>query len=219
MLRLIVLLLLLANGAFFAWSQGLLASWGVAPLQQSEPQRMTQQIRPEALRIASADEARRIEAAAPLASSRGPECLQAGPVDEAQATALKVVMEPWPAGSWTLEAAVEPARWIVYMGKYLTVENVNRKKAELRQLGVSFESLSNPSLELGLSLGGYASQAEATQQLNTLAQRGVRTAKVLQERPEVKGQLLKIAAVDDSFRPRLDELKPALGGLALRACR
>ncbi|MEP6792430.1 MAG: SPOR domain-containing protein [Ramlibacter sp.] len=217
MLRLLVLLLLLANGAFFAWSQGLLTSWGIAPLQQSEPQRMTQQIRPEALRIASADEARRIEAAPP--APKPPECLQAGPLDDTQAAALKTTLEAWPGGSWTLEHSVEPARWIVYMGKYLTVENVNRKKAELRQLGVSFESLSNPSLELGLSLGGSSSQADATQQLNALALRGVRTARVVQERPEVKGQLLKIAAVDDNLRPRLDELRTALGNAALRACR
>ncbi|MBI2769258.1 MAG: SPOR domain-containing protein [Burkholderiales bacterium] len=216
MLRLLVLLLLLANGAYFAWSQGLLASWGVAPLQQAEPQRLTQQIRPEAMRIASAEEAKRIET---TPASKAPECLQAGPLDEAQATALKAALEPWPGGSWTIEASVEPARWIVYMGKYLTVENVNRKKAELRQLGISFESLSNPSLELGLSLGGFASQADATQQLNALAQRGVRTAKVVQERAEVKGQLLKLPAVDEALRPRLDELKPALGAANLRACR
>jgi hypothetical protein len=35
MLRLFVLLLLLANAAFFAWSQGLLMAWGIGPPQQS----------------------------------------------------------------------------------------------------------------------------------------------------------------------------------------
>jgi hypothetical protein len=82
LLRLIVLLLLLANGAYFAWAQGLLAAWGVAPAQQSEPQRLTQQIRPEALRILPADDARRIEVAA--AAPKPAECLQAGPFEEAQ---------------------------------------------------------------------------------------------------------------------------------------
>ena len=51
MLRLTVLLLLLANAAYFAWSQGLLAPWGIAPAQQSEPQRLEQQIKPQAVRI------------------------------------------------------------------------------------------------------------------------------------------------------------------------
>jgi hypothetical protein len=148
-----------------------------------------------------------------------PECLQAGPFDDPQAAGLRQALDSWPAGSWTLEAAVEPARWIVYMGKYQTAENVSRKKAELRQLGISFEALSNPALEPGLSLGGFATQAAATQQLEALAQRGVHTAKVVQERVEQRGQWLKLAGVDDALRTRLDELKPALGGKILRPCR
>jgi hypothetical protein len=105
------------------------------------------------------------------------------------------------------------------MGKYLTPENVARKRAELRQLGVSFEALANPALEPGLSLGGFATEAEAARQLESLLQRGIRTAKVVQERPEVRGQLLKLPAVDDALRPRLDELKAGLGARTLRPCR
>ncbi len=219
MLRLMVLVLVLVNGLYFAWSQGLLQSWGAAPTQQSEPQRLTQQIRPEALRLLNTDEARRIESAAAPAA-RGPECLQAGLFDERQATAVRQTLEPLlPAGSWTLEAAVEPARWIIYMGKYLTPDAVTRKKAELRQLGVSFEGLSNQALEPGLSLGGFTSQAAAQQQLDRLAQRGVRTARVTQEREEARGQVLRLPVVDDALRARLEEIRTVLNGKPLRTCR
>lgn len=51
LLRPLVLLLLLANLAFFAWSQGYLRVLGFGPAQQSEPQRLTQQLRPQALRV------------------------------------------------------------------------------------------------------------------------------------------------------------------------
>jgi hypothetical protein len=218
MLRLFVLLLLLANGGYFAWSHGLLLPWGWGPVQQSEPQRVAQQIRPEAIRVLAPDEARRLEQAAQTA--RPPECLQAGPIEEAQAQLLRQTLEGgWPAGVWSLEPTTEPARWIVYMGKYPSAEDVNRKKRELRQLGVSFENLANAALEPGLSLGGHASQAQAEQQLTALAERGVRTARVVQERPEARGQLLKFAAADDTIRPRLDELRGALGGRAFRPCR
>jgi hypothetical protein len=216
MLRLIVLILALANAACFAWSQGLLASWGIAPAQQSEPQRLEQQIKPQALRVLPTDEARRVELAAAVKTA---ECLQSGPLEEAQLPALRQVLDAWPTSTWTLEPAVEPPRWIVYMGKYAAADNVNRKKAELRQMGVSFEPLSNAALEPGLSLGGFASQQEATAQMEVLAQRGVHTAKVVQERPEVRGQLLKLPAVDDLVRARLDDLKPALAGKPLRPCR
>jgi hypothetical protein len=216
MLRLVVLILALANAAYFAWSQGLLASWGIAPTQQSEPQRLEQQIKPQALRVLPSDEARRVELAAAVKAA---ECLQAGPLEDTQLPALKQVLDTWPTSAWSLEPAVEPPRWIVYMGKYAGVESVSRKKAELRQMGISFEPLSNPALEPGLSLGGFASQKDATAQMEVLAQRGVHTAKVVQERPEVRGQLLKLPAVDDLVRGRLDDLKPVLAGKPLRPCR
>ncbi|MBG9388910.1 SPOR domain-containing protein [Caenimonas aquaedulcis] len=216
MLRLVVLALLLANAGYYAWSQNLLAPWGIAPAQQSEPHRVEQQLRPQAIRLVASDEAKRIEAST---LARAPECLQAGLFDDTQTASLKLAMDGWPAGSWAFEGGVEPPRWIVYMGKYPSAENVSRKKAELRQLGISFESLINPSLEPGLSLGGYPTEAAAKQQLEALASRGVRTAKVVLEREEVRGQVLRLPAVDDSLRPRLDDLKTALGSRTLRACR
>jgi hypothetical protein len=35
----------------------------------------------------------------------------------------------------------------------------------------------------------------------------------------VSGQLLRLPQVDDTLRPRLEELKTALSGKPLRACR
>lgn len=78
MLRLIVLLLLLANAAYFAWSQGMLAAWGLAPAQQSEPQRLEQQIKPQAVRILGSDEAKLLEFAAGTPGAKPQECLRAG---------------------------------------------------------------------------------------------------------------------------------------------
>jgi hypothetical protein len=216
MLRLLVVLLLLANGAYFAWAHGHLLAWGLGPSQQAEPQRVDQQIRPEAVRVLKAEEARRAEAAS--SATRAAECLQAGPLEDALASTVKSQLESWPAGSWSLEPVVEPARWIVYMGKYPSAEQVDLKKAELRRLGIVFEPLSNSALEPGLSLGGFASEAEARRQMDALAQRGVRTARVMQERPELRGQKLVLAAVDETLRPRVEELRASLNG-KLRPCR
>ncbi|HEY0886794.1 MAG TPA: hypothetical protein VGE20_16000 [Ramlibacter sp.] len=70
MLRLVVLLLVLANAGYFAWSQGLLAAWGFAPAATGEPQRLREQIKPEALRLLREEEARRLASdAAPAAAS------------------------------------------------------------------------------------------------------------------------------------------------------
>ncbi|HZN47389.1 MAG TPA: SPOR domain-containing protein, partial [Ramlibacter sp.] len=165
------------------------------------------------------DEARRIEANGPGTGGAPAECLQAGVFDDAQLAGVRQALQAWPSGSWGLEPTVEPARWIVYMGKYSDVEQVARKRAELRQLGISFEPLANPELEPGLSLGGYSSESAAGTRLNALAERGVRTARVLQERPEQRGQRLLLPAVDDNLRPRLDDLRRVLATKPLRACR
>jgi hypothetical protein len=51
MLRALVLGLVLANGAFFLWSQGHMHAWGLSPVEQREPDRLQQQIAPETIRL------------------------------------------------------------------------------------------------------------------------------------------------------------------------
>ena len=51
MLRWLVLVLLLANAGYLAWSQQWLAGLGLAPATEAEPERLQRQIAPEALRI------------------------------------------------------------------------------------------------------------------------------------------------------------------------
>jgi hypothetical protein len=229
------LLLLLANAAYFAWTRGLLAAYGFAPAAQSEPQRLTQQLRPEALRILTPLEARQLGGTAPASPVLTPslaapaaqtsaaaqaECLQVGLFNEEQTAVLRARLQSvLPSGSWVLESSVEPARWMVYMGKYSSAEAVTKKKGELRQLRVSFEALNNAALEPGLSLGSFASQADADAEMARIAKRGVRTAKVIQALPESRGQKLRLPAVDDVLRPQLEAIKPQLAGKALLACR
>jgi hypothetical protein len=219
MLRFFVLLLILANGAYFAWAGGHLAGMGLAPSLQTEPQRLQAQIKPEALRLLSPLEAKRIEAMAAVPPPPAPECLQSALLDAAQASAVKAAVASLPTGSFSLQEASEPARWIVYMGKYANADALAKKKTELRDLNISYESLKNQSLEPGLSLGLFATQQQANTGMAQLTTRGVRTAKVVQESPERKGQILKLPAVDDTLRPQLEGLRSVLGASALVACK
>jgi hypothetical protein len=277
MLRLFVLILLLANGLFFVWSQGLLKAYGWGPAPQNEPHRLTQQIHPEKLRLLTAEDLRRLEAdpaqaavpatatpasapvsapaaapalppasaasapitapaaaasAAPAAqvaaapasaaasAARPLECLQAGLFDERQAAVLRQALaSTLPQVNWKLESGMEPARWIVYMGRYADAEAVNKKRLQLRSLNIRFEPLTNPALAPGLSLGGYPTEAAATEALSELSGRGVRTARVLQERPEMHGQWLKVPQADAALKERLATYKTALASKPLRPCR
>lgn len=219
MLRFLALALVLINGVYFAWAQGFLQALDFAPAQQTEPQRLGLQIRPEALRLLTTQELRQSEAA-PRVAAKPAECLQAGLFDETQRALLhSTLASALPAGAWLLDAAVEPARWIVYMGKYASAADLAKKRSELALLNLKFEPLINPALEWGLSLGGFETQAAAKAALDVLSRRGVRTAQVVQERAEVRGMMLRIPAADDTLRARLDELKPALAGKVLSPCR
>jgi hypothetical protein len=230
MLRLLVLALVLINIGYYAYSHGLLAAYGVAPARQTEPQRMAQQIKPEALRILSPQQVTELETATPPAAqttansstlANATECLQVGVFNDVQTALLRErLASVLPEGSWVIEkeSALLPARWLVYMGKYSSNDAVVKKKAELRGIGVSFEALDNAALEPGLSLGSFKTQPEAQAELERIAKKGVKTAKVIQERAELLGQRLKLPAVDATLRSQLEAIKPLLAGKALLAC-
>ena len=217
-----MLALLLANAGYFAWSHGLLASYGLAPQVQAEPQRLMQQIRPEAIQLLPTDEPLTPDlqlADVKPASSAG-QCLQAGLFNDEQASALRTGLQTsLPAGSWVLEGSIEPGRWIIYMGRYASEEALAKKRIELRQRGVAMEPLLNPALNPGLSLGHFKLQADAVAGLDKIVLRGVRTARVMQERPDARGQRLTLASADAPLLEQVDALKALLAGKPLQACR
>ena len=55
-------------------------------------------------------------------------------------------------------------------------------------------------------------------ELASIAKKGIKTAKVVQERAEQRGQRLKLPAVDTALRSQLDAIKPQLAGKALQVC-
>lgn len=237
MLRLAVIALLLANAGYYAWSQGLLKDWGFAPEEQAEPQRMNQQIRPETLQILRVNPSRTAPSSSSQSAPSGvavassnassapsspsasdaAECLQAGVFDERQAETLRATLAPLPQGSWQLDPTPIPGRWMVYMGRFDDLETMDRKRAELRARKVDHDRAGG-TLEYGLSLGRFSSKEAAERELTNLANKGVRTARVLQERPDAAGFTLRLPAVTDALRPQLEPLRTAMAGKTLRAC-
>jgi len=226
MLRTLALALLLANAVYFAWGQGLLAAFDLAPARQSEPERLAQQIRPEAMQLTVPETAPLPPSAAvqappvPVtASIPAVSCLQVGVFTQAQARTLRRRLQAsLPEGSWSFESNGDSVRWIIYMGKYVSKDAMNRKREVLQNMGLPFEPPISPVLNPGLSLGSFASQAEAQEALGQMNQRGLRSARVMLERPELPSLWLKLPAVDASLRTQLDTLKPQLAGKAVQSC-
>lgn len=242
MLRLFALLLLLANGLYFAWSKNYLSQWGFAPAANHESFRLAEQIEPERIMIKKND-ASPAPAATSIASATAPAqlpaatsiptpapvvtattCLTAGAFNDRQSTVLKQTLNnKLPDIRWRFDTVSVPARWIVYMGKYPNEDARDLKKKQLDQIKVRYEVLTEGNLEPGLSLGSHETQAAANQALQQLLKQGVRTARVLQESPEQKAQTLVVPAIDDANRAKLDTvyatIAAQLASKTLQACK
>lgn len=216
MLRLLVVALILANLAFYAWRQGMLDNLtGLRPHGDREPDRMTRQVRPETIRVLPPG-----PPVAATAADSSPACLEAGPYTPAQIAAAEGVLQTvLPAGSWA-SLKTEAPGWIVYMGQYTSREAMQKKADELKRLRIPFEELRNapPELQDGLALGRrHDNRAAADQALAEVAQRGVRTARVV-PLPTVLHSL-RVERADATLQARLAGLRAeALQGKSFTPC-
>lgn len=220
MLQRAVVLLLLANLLFFAWTQGWLD--GVTGLRSQgdrEPERLARQVRPETVRILAPSEAIPSTSSAP-ASAAGAEaltCLEAGPfATGASVSAIAAVqgaMPPVPASSWTEVKVERPGTWIVYMGRYPNREAYAKKEEELRRTKVTYEEVrSPPELEPGFSLGRHGQRAAADKALEQFTQRGIRTARVVELVAPATLHMLRAERADGTLAAQLTSLRSdALG--------
>jgi cell division protein FtsN len=146
-------------------------------------------------------------------------CWQAGAFTESQADGLRaaLTLTGLPASSWQLIESRSGGRWIVYMGRYDNEEQLERKKAELRELKVAFREVSG-GLSPGLALGTYSSDASAQQALQNVARAGVRTARVAQERAESLNFTLRLPSVTPAQRRAVAALGAPLAGKSLQPC-
>lgn len=219
MLRLMVWVLLLANGLFFAWSQGYLRAYGFAPVVQSEPQRVQQQIQPQALVVLNAQDLKKAEAQA-LDEALPKECLQWGPLDDAQAAQVRTSLQAstLPADAWQLHTVAVPERWVVYIGKFANPQALDKKRAELTAMGLKSDPVNAAHLAPGLSLGRFDSEAQAAEELGRQRKLGVRTARVVQERAASQTTVLKLPAATVAMKALVSGLDETLVGKAPRHC-
>ena len=145
-------------------------------------------------------------------------CLQSGGLDERQADHLRRALAALPRGQWQLDASQQSGRWMVYMGKFPDAEFLDRKRGELRAMNVEFDRAGG-NFEPGLSLGRFSSEEAAGRQLATLSRQGVRTARVVQERPDVTTYALRLPKATPTLRNEVAALAGKnLVPKALQAC-
>jgi hypothetical protein len=207
-LRLLVLVLLLANAAFYAWTQGLLDGVvGVRAQGDREPERLSRQVRPENVQILSA------RAAASMAAANNATCLETGPYAPDQIDGAVSALGALPSDSWRNVRTDVPGVWLVYMGKYPNRDAMLKKADELKRLRIPYEEVhATPELEGGISLGGrFQNQSTADQALADFTQRGVRTARVVLLSAPTAEYTLRIEKATPAIQAKLSGLSGLLG--------
>src|SRR5574343_581456 len=129
----VVLVLLMLNLGFFAWLQATVRGQHSAP--GTEPERLAQQIRPEALLVRQAgSEPLPAEASAPPPAVPTV-CVESDPMEAPQAeTVRQAAAAVLPAERWRFDALPPATQWLVYMGRFPSEEVVKQKSAQLRGL-------------------------------------------------------------------------------------
>jgi len=236
MLRITFLLLILANVAYYLWSHERLARWGLAPVSQAEPQRLQQQIRPDALSLlpqspelaqpgeptvpaapdVAAPEEEEIVASdssttlAPAPQPEPTQCLLLAEIGEREGAALLSSLQAHiAADQWEMNEARKPGRWMVYMGRFDDNAQLEQARTNLRARRVDF-ARADGALAPGFSLGRFSTEQAAQSYLNTLRAQGVQASRVVQERPDITFYTLRLPAATPTLRAQVQALAAPL---------
>jgi len=223
MLRWFTLVLLLANGLYFAFTHGWLAAIGLKPADERDPSRWEQQIRPDRVRVlppavaASAIQEARGAAVASLVCLES-ESIAAESIDAAEQALVGAV----PERGWIRASREVPAQYAVVIGPLAGREAQQKKSEELKRLRVNFEALALPGERdsgIGYSLGAHPTLEAAQAALDGYARRGVRSARVVQLRAASTEQRLRFENATPEQAAALGGVKAAaLGALGMQPC-
>lgn len=227
MLRALVATLVIANLAFWAWSQGALQAIGLAPQHQRDPARLDRQLRPDAVRVLPPAAAAALPAAGAASNPMraAPACLEAGPFTAANLEAAeRALAAALPAGSWVRVSQDVAAQFAVALGPFATRDAQQKKGDELGRLQISFEETSLPGEAAGAPplpaflLGRYDRRSDAETALAAFNARGVRTARVVTLRQAGSEWRLRADRASPAAAEQLHALGAVAPGVRVAAC-
>jgi len=237
MLRALVALLLVANLAFWAWSSGALEGLGLAPSHERDPARLSEQIRPDAVRVLPPSTEPATAGPAPAASAttvsdaetRGlSQCLEAGPFAPALLDAAEraLVAAGIPEGTWVRKGQDLAAQFAVVLGPFSSNEALRNKREEIGRLRLPLEALNLPASSpaaasqpvLVLALGRYDSRSAAEAALEGFNRRGVRTARLAELQPARSETRLRVQSASAAQAEQLRALSGGAWGAGFAPC-
>lgn len=210
-MRVFLLLLLLLNVGFYAWSQ----HW--ARPASGDSHLVEQQLNREAIRILTPEQV----AAGRREPTKLVACMEFGGFSSADAPRVEGQLATLALGTRLSQHRIdETAGWWVFMPPQGAREGAQKKVAELKRLGVEefFILQDDPKFQFAISLGVFRTEEAARARLEALRARGVRTAQVGPRAMAVQRVVYEIRAVDESTLARLAGLKAEFAGADLKEC-
>ncbi len=205
-MRLSVLVLLLANLALFLVFQGQVEAG-------REPERMQRQIEPDRMRI--------LPGSAAAATDQAPACRRIEWLSAAELEAF-LKSDLASAAGWSAKQIQHPPEPVhgVLLPQLASRAAAEKKKAELRQLGVS-EGQIVEDATLGpflLSLAVFRSQDLAEEFLQSLTKKGVRSARMAKRELPVDKHALEVRAPAGALTQKLPDILLPLANASLADC-
>ena len=212
MLRSLLLLLLLANALFLAWTRGWL---GESPQQaQREPQRLAEQVDPQSVRLLPPKVAK---VALQAVNAEALRCLEAGPFGDKDIVAAEAALVPArlaPGSGTRMDTSAAPV-WLVYAGRYPDAPLRKVREDDLRKQGLSFEMLQSPGdLAPGFVLSRHASRDQAQAWLDAKSTSALLGVRLVQLPSPPQRYRLRVPRADQAVADSLKALASvaALGG-------
>ena len=228
-MRVLFLLLVLANVAFFGWAR-LVAPGGAG----ADPAPLGRQIAPEKLRVVRPEDLARLPAGKTIIATTPPsastppapplKCLEWGPFGPAEAARAEAALAPLALGERLAQRkGEEPAAWWVFIppaGNGNARQAALRKAGELKKLGVNdyFIVQEEGSNRWSVSLGVFRSEEAAQARLAALRDLGVRSARVGPRETQLPKIWLQMKGIDPALEERLREIASQVAAGELRDC-
>lgn len=216
-MRTLFVLLVIANGAFFVLAGGFAGRY--LP-DGREPERLTQQISPEKIRVLPSDAPVKTAAlAAPAVRTIA--CIEFGGFSGDEARRVEGALDQIGlTARITTRKSEEQAAYLVYLPPFPNKNAADSAAAELRRIGISdFFIIQDPGpYKLAISLGVFRNEDAAKAELTTLSQLGVKNAKSGPRNTTVTRTYYQVRDVDTELLRRLGDLRNQYTGSDIHDC-
>ncbi|HEX4884671.1 MAG TPA: SPOR domain-containing protein [Casimicrobiaceae bacterium] len=206
-MRVILILLLLANVALFALTR-------LDSVAAGEPQRLAEQVQPDKIQLLTAQQVAALNPA--KASSLADVCAEWGPLGDADYKRALAELAPLNLGGLLAQRRVEADGFLVTLNGFASRAAAERRAAELRGRGIGDVAVIERNGVPMLSLGVFRTEQAANGRADALAQAGIAGTRVA---PRTGGVVQSMIVVRDPPAPamgRLRELAPAYPGTDVR---